>query len=150
MYGTFLTIHGILRWVVLLAAIHLIYRCIKGMSNGTYNELDRKAGSWFIISLDTQLLLGLILYVFLSPITQAAFQNFGAAMKNKDLRFWAVEHIFGMVLGLILVHIGWASSKKIEDAVVRHKTLLIYVGFAVAIIAFTIPWISRPLIRLGM
>ena len=36
------------------------------------------------------MLLGLILYFALSPITRAALQDFGAAMASSGLRFWAV------------------------------------------------------------
>ena len=38
-----------------------------------------------------------------SPMTQAAFADFGGAMGNSVMRFWAVEHIFGMLVASLLM-----------------------------------------------
>lgn len=149
MYTLILILHSLMRWVFLFTAVNAIYRSFRGMSGDTYSETDRKAGSFFVMAADIQLVLGLILYVFLSPITQAVFQNMGAAMKDKMLRFWGIEHIFGMVVAWILIHVGWAIAKKIPDASARHKKLLTYFGIALLIIIFTIPWLMRPLLRIS-
>jgi hypothetical protein len=63
-------------------------------------------GTIFIITLDTQFLVGLGLYAFLSPFTKIAFQDFAGAITNGSLRFWSVEHIAGMIVGIALAHIG--------------------------------------------
>ena len=42
-------------------------------------------GTIFIITLDTQFLVGLGLYAFLSPFTKVAFQDFAGAMTNGSL-----------------------------------------------------------------
>ncbi|MEY2637389.1 MAG: hypothetical protein RLZZ197_1867 [Bacteroidota bacterium] len=46
-----------------------------------------------MISLHTQLLIGLVLYLALSPVTTAAFADFGAAMKDSATRLILVEHV---------------------------------------------------------
>jgi len=46
-----------------------------------WTSSDDAAGKWFIISVDTQLLLGLLLYFALSPLTRAGLADFAAAMR---------------------------------------------------------------------
>ena len=62
----------------------------------------KNAESWgfkLMIALDLQMLLGLLLYGMLSPFTRQAMQDFGAAMRDSTLRFWAVEHLTMMLGG---------------------------------------------------
>jgi hypothetical protein len=98
-------------------------------------------------TLDLQLLIGLVLYFGLSPITRAAFQDFGAAMGNSMLRFWAVEHIFGMVIAVALAHVGRVRVRKMTDPVRRHKLAAIFFGLALVAIVATIPWPGTPAAR---
>jgi hypothetical protein len=102
---------------------------------------------FFSSALDTQVLLGLILY-FISPLTRTALQNFGAAMSSPDLRFFALEHVFYMLIAVILVHIGSVRARRAKTDVDKHRTAAIFYSLAVLIILIAIPW-SRPLIRLG-
>lgn len=97
--------------------------------------------------LDIQMLVGLILYFFLSPLTTAAFKNFGAAMSNPILRFFAIEHILYMIVAVALGHVGRTLAKKATEAVAKHRISAILYGLAVVVILLAIPW-SRPLFRL--
>jgi len=112
---------------------------------------DDRAGQVFVGTLDLQLLIGLVLYFGLSPITRAAMQDFGAAMGNSMLRFWAVEHILGMVIAVALAHVGRVRVRKTTDPVRRHKLAAIFFGLALIAILATIPWpgmpAGRPLFR---
>ena len=54
----------------------------------------------FSLAFDLQVVVGLALYFFISPFSRLAFENFGAAMSNPSLRFWAVEHITGMMIAI--------------------------------------------------
>lgn len=147
MYDILLTIHSYLRWIILALSVLVILRAAMGLINKSeFGNLDSKAGLFFMMSCDIQLLVGLLLYAWASPITTAAFADFGAAMKNPETRYWAVEHIFAMVLAWILVHIGKARSKNGTDAK-KHKSALIFYGLAILIVVATIPWASRPLLR---
>ena len=96
LYAVVLTIHSWLRWGVLLAGLIAFFRSAVGASRrATWTPADDRAGFWLSMVLDAQFLLGLILYVFLSPFTHAAFRDIGGAMGNSGLRFWLVEHVFG-------------------------------------------------------
>src|SRR5690606_40967319 len=93
-----LFLHSWMRWVVLAAAVIVVLRALRGwLASQPWGPTDDKAGRIFTGVLDLQFLLGLILYAVLSPITTAAFTDMGAAMRDSLLRYWAVEHAFGML-----------------------------------------------------
>ena len=87
-----------------------------------------------------QLLIGVSLYVFLSPTTGTAFNDFGAAMKDSTLRYWAVEHIFVMIVGTTLAQIGRIKSKKAETNQTKFRLQAIYYTIAILIILSRIPF----------
>jgi hypothetical protein len=67
-------------------------------------------------------------------------------MKDKLLRFWAVEHIFTMLIAIILITIGHIKYKK---GGAPKTTLILYI-IALLFIFAAIPWpfrgeIARPL-----
>ena len=91
MYTATLLIHSWLRWVVLLAGLYALVRAFGGWSGSKpWTRADDASGVWFISALDLQVLLGLLLYVFLSPFGLSAFENGAEVMRNSALRFWAV------------------------------------------------------------
>ena len=141
MYPTILAIHNIVRWIVLISGLIAAVKALIGwFGSKEWSNLDDQLGLIFTISLDIQLLLGLVLYIFLSPITTTAFRDFGAAMADGDLRFWAIEHIFMMVLAVILAHIGRALSKKAVEDKAKFKRAAIFYTLAILFILAAIPW----------
>lgn len=152
MYETVLTVHSLLRWVVLLAALVALARAVSGWTGRrAWTTADERAGKRFTIAFDIQFLIGLILYVALSPWTAAAFRDFGAAMGDSVARFWAVEHLFGMFVALALAHIGRARARRASDGVAKHRTSAIFYGLSLVVMLITIPWpfmaAGRPLLR---
>lgn len=145
MYATVLLFHSLLRWAVLLTGLLAVARGISGWrSRRPWTLPDERAGFWFITSLDLQFLLGLLLYVALSPITRGAFQDFGGAMRDSVLRFWAVEHAFGMIVGIALAHIGRSRVHKTGNDGRRHKLAVIFFTLALLVILASIPWPTLP------
>lgn len=134
-YSIILIVHSWLRWAVLAAGLAAALR-------GGSDRTDT-AGRWFTILLDTQFLLGLLLYFVLSPVTAAALDDFGGAMKIPQLRFFAVEHTFGMLVGITLAHIGRGRVKKASPEK-RGRIALIFYGLALLIILASIPWPGMP------
>jgi hypothetical protein len=141
MYGTVLIIHSLLRWAVLLTGVFAAARGISGWrSRRPWTLPDERAGFWFLMTLDLQFLLGLLLYGVLSPITWAAFQDFGGAMRDSVARFWAVEHAFGMIAAIALAHIGRSRVHKTGNDGKRHKLAAIFFTLALILILASIPW----------
>lgn len=147
MYGWILALHNILRWVVLIFAVLVLYRSFSGwFQKRTWTDLDRKAGVFFSIAIDTQLLVGLVLYFGLSPFALKAFVNQGVAfvMGNGEFRFYAVEHFALMILAVLFAHLGSILPKKVQDSAKKHQRAAIFFCLAVLLILLGIPW-GRPL-----
>jgi len=152
MYSAFLLIHSLLRWVVVIAGLVVIARAIAGISSRRDWQPGDAAGvRWFSISLDVQFLIGLLLYVWLSPFIRDAWADMGATMRNAPLRFFAVEHLTGMLIGIALAHVGKSKIGKAADAAQKHKLALIFFSLAMVVIMLSIPWPGtpggRPLLR---
>ena len=105
-----------------------------------WTALDARLASIFPITVDIQLLLGLLLYFVLSPITTGALRDFGAAMKNSVVRYYSVEHIFMMLIALIVAHIGSMMIKKRTDATAKFRIGFILFLLAMIILFLAIPW----------
>ena len=152
MHGIALVLHSLFRWVVLLTGVVVVTRAITGWRTGRpWTLADDRAAMWFISALDLQMLLGLALYFLLSPITGAALSDFGGAMSNPAMRFWAVEHPAGMIAGIVLAHIGRSRLRRQGTDARRHKTASIFFALALIAVLASQPWpgmaYGRPLIR---
>ena len=143
-YKFFLELHSGFRYVVLILLLLAIIRAwADWLGKKSYSEGNRKLNLFAMISLHTQLLIGLVLY-FLSPFVQFT----GGMMKDNNARYWTVEHLTAMIIAIILVTIGHSKSKKITLPEGKHKTIAIYYTLALVIIVITIILSKRGL--LGM
>ncbi|WP_395768365.1 hypothetical protein [Aquirufa sp.] len=141
MYSIVSTVHIVLFVLVLILGINVIARALRGRStNALFTDADRKAGLFFMISLHIQLLIGLALYFFFSPITQLAFADFGAAMKDSGTRLIAVEHISVNIIAVVLATVNNAKNKKAIADAAKHKNALIFTIAALVLILSRIPW----------
>lgn len=141
MYQGLLHAHNGFRWLVLLALLVSVLMALAGwLGKKEWKKGDNTVGLLLTIFMDIQFLFGIVLYAFVSPITKSAFQDFGAAMKNADIRFFAVEHILMMVIALILVHIGRSKSKKATTSLKQHRTAAVFYGISLLLILAAIPW----------
>jgi hypothetical protein len=151
MFVTTVVLHSLLRWLVIAFGLVAVLRAIAGVSGRRpWTPLDERAGRLFVIAIDTQTLVGLILYGLLSPITRAAFANMGAAMKDATLRFYAVEHLAIMLAAITLVHIGRVRTRKATTDAARQRTAAIFFTLGLLLVLLGTPWpfraIGRPLL----
>ena len=145
MYTALLFLHSWLRWVVIFLGIALLGGAVSGVTKRrAWLPGDNRRLVLFTTSLDVQMLIGLILYAFLSPVTQSGFENMGLTMRDPVLRFFVIEHLFGMVIAIALAHVGRARVRKASDAVARHRTVLIFIGLAMVALLLSIPWPGMP------
>lgn len=152
MYSAVLLLHSWLRWVVIVGVLLALIRGIAGWGGARrWTSTDDGVSRLATIALDLQALLGLLLYVGLSPTVAAAFTNLGGAMRDPALRFFLVEHAFGMIVALALVHIGRVRARRAPDNGNKHRALAIFFGLALVIVLGSIPWPfmpgARPLFR---
>lgn len=141
MYPVVLFLHSLLRWLVLIAGLACVARAFAGWLGAKgWRPLDDRLGLLFTAGMDVQLLIGIVLYLFLSPLTAAALRDFGGAMSNAGLRYFAVEHVALMLLALILAHLGRARSRRAREDAARHRAAAIFYLLAVLAILAAIPW----------
>ena len=152
MYTALLTVHSYLRWLVLLFALLAIARAIAGVMAGRpWGRADDMAAKMLVHSLSLQLVIGLIIYIFLSPFTGQAFADIGAMMRDPAMRLIMVEHQVGMLIAVALAHIGLGRIRKTTDLVHRHKLALTFFALSLIVMLLSIPWPGkaggRPLLR---
>lgn len=146
MQHTLVIIHSLVRWLILLFGIWAVIRAILGVSSkSAYGASDAKAGLFFMIFLDIQMLLGIIL-LFVSPYVSF---DMGTTMKTPGLRFFTVEHTIMAIIAIALVHIGRSKIKKLTDDARKHRTALIFFGLALLVILALIPWPFREALGRG-
>ena len=132
--------HSGLRWVVLLLLLVAIINALsKWRSGKQYTDGDRKITLFTMIGAHIQLILGLILYFFLSPAVQFNEHT----MADKVLRFYSVEHLTIMILAIALITIGYSQAKKKVEAAQKFRATFIYYLIGLLLILAGIPWPFR-------
>ncbi len=140
MYEIILKSHNGLRWIMLALLLFVIARSWSAFAGKKpFGKLDNATGGALVGISHLQLLLGLILYFGLSPVTEAAFADFGAAMKDKNLRFYAVEHILTMFIAVGLIQAGRIVSKKATDDAQKFRKMAIFTTGALILIISRMP-----------
>jgi hypothetical protein len=151
MYTALLDLHSILRWVLLVLAIVAIFKSYSGMTAGkVFSAGDRKVGLFLMIAAHTTLVVGFYLWLA-GPYGLANIRNlgFGEVMRDRVYRFYAVEHLVGMLIAIVLITLGRGAAKKNISDRAKHKRTFWYILVALVIILATIPWpfregIARP------
>ena len=148
-----LGLHSITRWAVVIFLLLAVGLALRGwLGKGAWTDTHKRINLGLVISYDLQYLIGMYLYVFLSYIPWSAFQDMGKAMKDRQLRFFVLEHPFMMTVALILIHVGQVKSKKAEEDGRRHKLAAIFFLIAALCVLASIPWpffpeaVRRPLL----
>ena len=150
MYEALLVLHSMLRWVLLILGLVVLVLAWRGwLGEQTWEPSNQKLHVAYIATFHTQVVLGLLLYVGISPIMKPIFADMGAAMKNATLRFWAVEHITTMLLAAIITHVGHVLAKKAQRDTQKFKRAAIGFGLGFVLLLAGIPWPFREAIGRG-
>lgn len=141
MYTGLLHTHSLLRYFVLIALVVVIVKAVIGLVNKQpFGKWDNKFSLYLFIFTHMQLLVGLILY-FVSP-----FVKFGSTtMSDKTTRYWAVEHIVGMLVAVVLITLARTTAKRMASDEAKHKRLAIF-NFVALVVILAMIWLSgRPM-----
>lgn len=145
MYALFLTVHSWVRWALVLVAAAVFVRSLYAFRGGRpYSTIDKRAAAGFAGLLNLQLVLGLTLYVLLSPIVRAGLSDLGAAMASSPVRFFVIEHQFAALIAIGIGHVGLVRGRKAADDRGRHRCLLWGAGGCLLMILIAIPWPALP------
>lgn len=145
MYSGLLHLHNLMRWVLLILLLIALYKHYAGMTGKKpFSNGDKKIGLFLMIAAHTTLLIGLYQW-FAGSFGFKLIQNtgMGEVMKNSVSRFWAIEHLLGMLVAIILITIGRSVSKKTLNDVSKHKKTFWYFLIALLIMIISIPWPFR-------
>ncbi|GIW05770.1 MAG: hypothetical protein KatS3mg060_0575 [Dehalococcoidia bacterium] len=138
MFEALIVLHNVLRWLVLIAALVAIVNAFSGWFGGRrWTRRDARIGVLFAIAMDVQVLLGLILWVRFVLVVPGGF---GAAMGNPGLRFFAIEHLVGMLVALALIHLGQVLGRRARSDAARFRSNAIFFLVATVVIVASIPW----------
>ena len=144
LYQALVHVHSIGRWIVLLL---LIFAVLNSLIAGSrpFIRSDNRLGLLLTIFADLMLLIGIALWYF-GPRGYQLIQNTGSmsdVMKDATTRFYVVEHALGMLIAIVLIHIGKAQAKKGISDRAKHRRTMIFYLLALLIIAVSIPWPFR-------
>lgn len=142
MYTGLLHTHSLLRYFILIALIVVIVKALIGLANKQpYGKWDNKLGLYLFIFTHMQLLVGIVLY-FISP-----FVKFGSdTMSDKATRYWTVEHVFAMLIAVVLITLARTTSKRMTNDEAKHKRMAIF-NFVALVVIIAMIWLSgRPLL----
>lgn len=125
--------------VLALLVIAIANSLVGLLSKKSFTTVDKKIFLYAVIGVHIQFLLGIVSYMA-STKTQAAMQDFGAAMKNSTLRLYAVEHPLMLLIGIIIITVGFSKAKRAATDVAKFKNIFIYYLIGTILIASRIPW----------
>jgi heme A synthase len=143
MYEAVLVMHSTIRWLVIAAAAVAVARSLVARQK-PWTPDDDTIGLVLVTAIDTQVLLGLALFVYLSPVTTLAVHQMEIAMSARVLRFWMLEHPTIMMVALVLVHIGRRRIRRTDDSRLRRRAALLFFGLALVAVLGGIPWPFLP------
>lgn len=143
MYQGMLHLHSVLRWVILILLLVAIYKSFADRHK-PFTSGHRKTGLFLMICADVILLVGLYQWITGAWGLKSVQNNgFGNVMKDPALRFFVAEHTIGMLIAIILIHLGYSYGKKNVPDASKHKRALLYYGLALLIILISVPWPFR-------
>jgi len=129
MYPYLLMAHSLVRWVVLALGLLAAYSLLRPGAG-------RRVAP-FVIALDVQLILGAVLWLWLSPLTS----THGGVLADPDARHFTVAHPGVGISAVLLAHTGNVFLKK------GFPQARLLVFLAVVSVLVAVPW-DRPLLRL--
>ncbi len=117
--GTLMTIHGEMRWLLVIAAVVVIIKFIMGwLGKRPYASLDRTLLLVYTILLDINVLLGLVLLLF------------GGIFNGPRL-----EHATTMLLAVVAGHMT-SIWRKSTDSPTKYRNQLLLVVLSLLLILF--------------
>lgn len=131
-----------MRWVVLALIVVTIVKAWSAKRNASgFSAGQAKLGLFSMISLHIQLLLGLALYFMKG---WASMLGTPGVMSSTVMRFFAVEHLVGMLIAIIFGTLGHSLVKRASTDELKNRRQFRYFLIALVIIVASIPWPIRP------
>ena len=140
--GFLVLFHSLLRYGVLITVAAAGLVALRGyILKAHIITWERSLAILAMIMCHVQLLLGLLLYAtrfkHYASLSGAGYQT---AMTNSTINYWKYEHISVMILGIALVTIGRALSKRAQTEPGKQLRVAIFYLIALALFLWRTPW----------
>lgn len=145
MYSFLLALHSLVRWLVLSSLVYSIFIAYRGwLFKKPYTKADGVIRSVTTTTAHIQLVIGVWLYC-ISPVVSYFLHNFSTAVRERQIRFFGMEHITMMVIAITVLTIGSAKVKRKTTDEQKFKTMAVWFTVTLLIILSSIPWSFSPL-----
>ena len=125
---TLVSIHGVLRWIVLLTAVISLVVALAGWFGSAASErATRRAMLAYVGALDIQVLIGIIVWVL---------GNYW----QSEIRQFKFEHPITMLLALIVAHVAAARARRAAGPIAAARGRTIGTAISLILVLVGIPW----------
>lgn len=131
---------GISFLVITLLIFTLINVFVKLKSKENYQKNDYLIALITVFAVTIQFILGMVSFYFSTYYETLKQAGFKVVMKDSTLRLYIIEHPLMMIIGAILIIIGFYKHQKKKDDILKFKTLAWYFGVGFLLILSRIPW----------
>lgn len=132
-----LHLHSALRWVVLILLVAAIFKALVGKRQSAPFAKLKKFALPALIATHLQLVIGLALYFINDWYTMWGKSEY---MKERAFRFFIMEHLFLMLLAIVLITVGYSTAKRAQDRGKQHSRILVFYLIGLILILAGIPW----------
>ncbi len=144
MYTTLLTLHTLIRWLVLISLIYAIFSASRGyFKNKLFSKSVNAIRHWTATIAHVQLVIGVILYTQ-SPVVNYFWTGSATRLPHLEVSFYGFVHILFMLTAIIVLTIGSARAKRRPTDKQKYKTMFIWFSVALILIFMAIPWPFSP------
>lgn len=123
-------------WLLLILVV-LVQNFLVWKSDREFTASLKRQNTITIVLTHIQVTVGLVMLI---GFNMDMFSDMGTLMGDAVMRFKYVEHPTTMLLGAVLITIGNAKSKRQEAAKNKAKTVVIWFGIGLLLIASRFPW----------
>jgi len=124
-------------WLLLILVV-LVQNFLVWKSDREFTASLKRQNTITIVLTHIQVTVGLIMLA--TAIITGMLPDMETLMGDAAKRFKYVEHPTTMLLGAVLITIGNAKSKRQETAKNKAKTVVIWFGIGLLLIALRFPW----------
>lgn len=138
MYEFIKNTHSYLASVLLLVlVIASVYALIGWFRGNAFSNNSKRILLAGLIAAHLQLVVGFVVY-FISPL---GVSNFSAeVMKNSIGRLYVLEHPVMMLIGIVLITVGYSKSKRATGDKPKFRFAGIFYTIGLILILSRIPW----------
>jgi len=138
MYSFLQSTHSYFAYLLLaILILSLVMAFVNKSGKKPFQTSTKKYALFGLIAAHLQLVMGLVLYI-ISPL---GLNNLsGSVMQDSFGRLMAVEHPLTMIIGILLITVGYSKAKRAISDAKAYSAITIYYTIGLLLILSRIPW----------